>query len=194
MLIWTVNTQIPGYSNPIRLAIPPFSPIHVYSPHYMLLHLISLFLVLNTTIIVELKVKLSLSMSPCHDHALTLNTAYTKYCIHRVQHTLSKAYTNYSICQVQHTPNSLSTQVWVFSLPSHDYEITPECNFSFWCASKQDQPPQASSPHPQNGKWFRSYISTTQLFWTAPPILSEAPRSSWAGWMQNDVLLRCSKT
>ena len=46
--------------------------------------------------------------------------------------------------------------------------------------------------HQQNLKWFGSHNSTTQLCWTAPPILPEAPRSSWTGWMQNDVPLRCS--
>ena len=47
---------------------------------------ISLFLVHNSTIIAEHKVKSSLSISPCHDHELTLSTAYTEYSIHRVQH------------------------------------------------------------------------------------------------------------
>jgi len=49
------------------------------------------------TIIAEHKVKSSLSISACHDHELTLSTAYTEYSIHRVQHTPSTAYTEYSI-------------------------------------------------------------------------------------------------
>jgi len=53
---------------------------------------ISLFLIHNSTIIAEHKVKSSLSISPCHDHELTLSTAYTEYSIHRVQ-----SYTEYSI-------------------------------------------------------------------------------------------------
>jgi hypothetical protein len=58
---------------------------------------ISLFLVLNPTIVGEHKVKSPLSISPCHDHVLILSTAYTEYSIHRVQHILSTAYTKYSI-------------------------------------------------------------------------------------------------
>ena len=49
---------------------------------------ISLFLVHNSTIIAEHKVKSSLSISPCHDQELTPSTGYTAYSIHRVQHPL----------------------------------------------------------------------------------------------------------
>jgi len=58
---------------------------------------ISLVLVHNSTIIAEHKVRSLLSISACHDHELTPSTTYTKYNIHRVQHTLSPAYTEYSI-------------------------------------------------------------------------------------------------
>jgi hypothetical protein len=90
---------------------------------------ISLFLVHNSAIIAEHKVKSSRSISPCHDHELapsiaytkysihrvqhtpsTPCTAYTEYSIHRVQHTLSTAYTEYSIHQVQHTPTTAYTE------------------------------------------------------------------------------------
>jgi hypothetical protein len=47
---------------------------------------ISLFLVYNSTIITEHKVKSSFSISPCHDHELTPSKAYTEYCIQRVLH------------------------------------------------------------------------------------------------------------
>ena len=47
---------------------------------------ISLFLVHNSTIIAEHKVKSSLSISPCHDHELTPSKAYTEHCIQRVLH------------------------------------------------------------------------------------------------------------
>ena len=47
---------------------------------------ISLFVVHNSTIIAEHKVKSSLSLSPCHDHELAPSIAYTKYSIHQVQH------------------------------------------------------------------------------------------------------------
>jgi len=56
---------------------------------------ISLFLVHNSNIIREHKVKLSLSISPCHEYELTLSTAYTECSIHRVQQTPSTASTEY---------------------------------------------------------------------------------------------------
>jgi len=99
---------------------------------------ISLFLIHNSTIIAEHKVKSSLSISPCHDHEFTLSTAYTKYkhtpstsihqvlayteySIDRVQHTPSTAYTEYSIHRVQHTPSTAYTEYsihWVQHTPS----------------------------------------------------------------------------
>jgi len=91
---------------------------------------ISLLLVHNSTIIAEHKVKSSPSISLCHDHELTLSTAYTEYSIHRVQHT----------------PSTASTQDCLSSLHSHDYELTPECSFSFRHASLHNRPPSASSP------------------------------------------------
>jgi len=48
---------------------------------------ISLYVMHNSTIIAEHKVKSSLSISLCHDHELTPSTAYAEYSIHRVQHT-----------------------------------------------------------------------------------------------------------
>jgi len=91
---------------------------------------ISLFLVHNSTVIAEHKVKSSLSISPCHDHELTPSTAYTEYSIHRVQHT----------------PSTASTQDCLSSLHSHGYELTPDCSFSFRRASLHDRTPSASSP------------------------------------------------
>jgi len=97
---------------------------------------ISLFLVHKSTIIAELKVKSSLSISPCHDHELTPSIACIEYSIHRVQHT----------------PRTASTQDYLYSVHSHDYELTPECSFSFLHASLHDQPPSASSPSELKGK------------------------------------------
>jgi len=71
---------------------------------------ISLFLVHNSTIIAEHKVKSSLSSSPCLDHELAPSIAYTDYIIHRVQHTPSTAYTEYSIHRLQHTPSTAYTE------------------------------------------------------------------------------------
>jgi len=47
---------------------------------------IPLFLVHNSTIIAEHKVKSSHCISPYHDHELTPSRAYTEYSIHREQH------------------------------------------------------------------------------------------------------------
>ena len=91
---------------------------------------ISLFLILNSTIIAEHKVISSLSVSSWYDHVLTPSTAYTQY----------------SIPQVLHTPSTASTQVYLSSLHSHDYKMTPECSFSFRRTSLHDPPPSASSP------------------------------------------------
>jgi hypothetical protein len=80
---------------------------------------IALFLLHNTTSIAEHKVKSSLASSPCRDHELAPSIAYTEYSIHRVQHT----------------PSTACTQDCLSSLHSHDYELTPECSFSFRSAS-----------------------------------------------------------
>jgi len=69
-----------------------FSYLLVFSTSFSSLSPISVFLVHNSTIITEHKVKSSLSISLCHDHELTLSKS-----IHQVQHTPSTAYTEYSI-------------------------------------------------------------------------------------------------
>jgi len=71
---------------------PDFSYSLISSTSFSSSSTISLFLIHNSTIIAEHKVKSSLSISPCHDHELTPSTS-----IHRVQHTPSTAYTKYSI-------------------------------------------------------------------------------------------------
>jgi len=88
-------SRTPDFSHPLVSSI--FVPISI--PHLSF-----------STIIEEHKVKSSLSISPCHDHELTLSTAYTEYSIHRVQHTPSTAY----------------TQDCLSSLHSHDHELTPD--------------------------------------------------------------------
>jgi len=113
---------------------------------------VPLFLVHNSTIITEHKVKSSLSISPCHDHELTPSTAYTEYSIHRVQHTPSTAYTEYSIHRVQHTPSTPSPQDCLTYFHAHDYDVTPGCGFSFRHASLHDLPLSVSSPSELKGK------------------------------------------
>jgi len=107
----------------------------------------SLFLIHNSTIIAEHKVKSSLSISPWHDHELTLSTAHTEYSIHRVKHTQSTA----------------STQDCLSSLHSHDYELTPECRVSFRRASLHDRPPSDSSPWELKGKVTLSHSHGCEL-------------------------------
>jgi hypothetical protein len=107
---------------------------------------ISLFLVHTSIIITEHKVMSSVSISPCHNPELTLSTAYTEYNIHLVQHTLSTVYPQYSIHSVQYILSTPSTQDFLSSLHSHNYQLTPEWSFSFQHASLHDQLPSATSP------------------------------------------------
>jgi len=103
-----------------------FSYLLVSSTSFSSSSPISLFLVHISNIITEHKVKLSFSISPCHDHELTPSTAYTEYSIHRVQHTPS-------------------TQDCLSFLHSHNYELTPECSFSFRHAFLHNRRLSASS-------------------------------------------------
>jgi hypothetical protein len=48
-----------------------------------------------------------------------------------VQHTPNAAYTECRIHRVQHTPSAAYTKDCLSSLHSHDFELTPECGFSF---------------------------------------------------------------
>ena len=59
--------------------IPDFSYPLVTSTLFLSSSPISLVLVHNSNIITEHKVKLSLSICPCHDHELTPSIAYTEY-------------------------------------------------------------------------------------------------------------------
>jgi len=96
---------------------PDFSYPLVSSTSFSSSSLISLFLIHISNIITEHKVKLSLSISLCHDHELTPSTAYTEYSIHRVQHTPGTAYTEYSIHRVQHTPSTAYTEYSIHRVP-----------------------------------------------------------------------------
>jgi len=81
VLIQRVITPIWGLPNPIRNVVTLISHIRLYPPYHSHLHPNSLFLVHNSTIIAEHKVKSFLSMSPCHDHELTPSTASTQDCL-----------------------------------------------------------------------------------------------------------------
>jgi len=104
---------------------PDFSYPLVSSISFSYSSPISLFLVHNSTIIAEPKVRSSLSNSLSHDHELTVSTAYAKYSIHRVQYTLNTAYTDYSIHQVQHTLSTAYTEYGI-----HGVQHTPSTAYT----------------------------------------------------------------
>ena len=81
-----VITPTRGLPNPIKQVVPGISHILSYSISFSSSSPVSLFLVHNSTIIAEHKVKSYLSISPCHDHELTPSKAYTEHCIQRVLH------------------------------------------------------------------------------------------------------------
>jgi len=105
-----VIPPIQGLRNPIRQVVPRITHIHSYPPFCAHLHPPSLFLFHNSTIITEQKVKLSLSIAPCHDYELTMSAGYTEYSIDWVQHTPSTAYTEHCIYWVQHTKSKVYTE------------------------------------------------------------------------------------
>ena len=96
-------------SNPIRQVILLFSHTHSYPPYRSHLHPLSLSF-LSTTLpsSQDHQAKLSLSISPCHNHELTPSTAYSKY--------------------------SMSPRSTV-SRSQADFELTPECSLRFRCTS-----------------------------------------------------------
>jgi len=108
--IWRVRTPIQSLPNPMLVSHIRSPPL--YCSH---LHSHSRFLVLNSTIIGEHKVKSSLSISPWDDHELTPSKAFTE--------------------------STAFTHDCVSSLHSQDYELTPECRFRFRCAYLQDHHP-----------------------------------------------------
>jgi len=85
---WPHSNPSPQYPLVFSLSFSSSSPI-------------SLFVVHNSTIIAEYKVKLSLSISLRHDHEFTWSTA-----LHPLQHTPSAAYTQCSIHPVHHIPGA----------------------------------------------------------------------------------------
>jgi len=100
----------PDFSYPLVSSI--FVPIFIHNLSFSIL-------------IAEHKVKSSLNISPWHDYALTLSTAYTEYSIHWVQHTPSTAYTEYSIHQIQHTPSIAYTEYSI-----HRVQHTPSSAYT----------------------------------------------------------------
>jgi hypothetical protein len=104
---------------------PDFSYPLISSTSFSYSSPIALFLVHNSTIIVEPKVKSSLSISLCHNHELTVSTAFAKYSVHRVQYTPNTGYTEYSIHRVQHTPSTVFTEYSI-----HRVQHTPSTAYT----------------------------------------------------------------
>jgi len=105
LLIQRVITTICGLLNPIRQVVPLTSHTRLYPPYHSHLHPASLFLIHNSAIISEYKVKSFLSLS------MPWSCVNTEYSIHRVQHTPSPAFTVY-----KNTPSSACTEDCVSSL------------------------------------------------------------------------------
>jgi len=141
---------------------------------------ISLFLVHNSTIITEHKVQSLLSISLCHNHEVTPSTAYTENSIQWVQHTLSTTYTEVSIHRVQHTSSTASTQDCLSCLHSDDFELTPECSFSFQRASLSDRPPSASSQWELKGEVTFSHSNGCEFttWWQGSQHLGRCPSTA----------------
>jgi len=108
-------SDTPGYSYPLisTILFSSSSPI-------------SLFLVQDSIIIGDYRVKWSLSISPSHDDKSRLCTEYTKYSIHRVLHTVSTAYSKYSIQQVQHTASTAYTEYSIHQVKHKLSTVYPE--------------------------------------------------------------------
>jgi len=83
-----VITPIWRLLNPTSQVVPQVSQVRSYPPYHS--HLYPQSLSFSSTTLPSLqehKVKLSLSISPCHHHQLTPSAAYAECSIHRVQHT-----------------------------------------------------------------------------------------------------------
>jgi len=121
-------TPIRGLPNPIRQVVPLISHIRSYPPYRSHLHPPSL--------------SFSSTTQPSSQNTNLIHPSLSLHAIiiswHQVQHTPSTAYTEYSIHRVQHTQSTASTHDCLSSLHSHDYELTPECSFSFQRTSLHD--------------------------------------------------------
>jgi len=148
-----VITPIGGLANPITQVVPLISHICSYPPYHSHLHPPSLSFS-STTQPSSQNTKLGHPSLSLHDMIMSW---------HRVQHTPSTAYTEYSLHRVQHPPSTASTQDCLSSLHSHDYELTPECIFSFRPTSLHERPPSASSPWQLKGKVTLSHSHGCEL-------------------------------
>jgi len=130
-------TPIRGLPNPIRQVVPRISHVRSYPPYHPHLHPPSLSFS-STTQPSSQNTKLSHLSLSLHDMIMGWH-------------------------RVQHTPSTASTQDCLSSLHSHDYELTPECSFSFRRTSLHDRPPSASSPWQLKGKVTSSHSHGCEL-------------------------------
>ena len=110
--ILRVITPIRDLPNPIRQVVPRMSHIQLYPPYQSHLHLPSLTFS-STTQPSPQNTKLCHPSLSLHDMIMSWHW-------------------------VQHTPSTASTQDCLSYLHSHDYELTPECSFSFQRTSLHD--------------------------------------------------------
>jgi hypothetical protein len=151
--------------------------IRLYPPHRSHLHPESLSFSSTTlpsshnTMLSYPSVSLYVMIMRWHQVQHTPNIAYTKYTIHRVQHTPSKSYSKYSIHWVQHTPSTAFTQDCLSSLHSHEYELTPECSFTFRHALQHNRLQSACSPRQIKRKVTLSHSDSCEwsTWWVSEP-------------------------
>jgi len=108
--IQQVSRLIWGILNPITQVGPLVSQIPSCPPYQFHLHSSYLFFVHSCAIIAEYNIKWSLDICTCHDHQITLCTAYMEFGIYNVQHTPNTVHNKYSIHQVQCTPSIVYTK------------------------------------------------------------------------------------
>jgi len=109
-----------GLPNPIRQVVPLISHIRSYPPYHSDLHPPSL--------------SFSSTTQPSSQNTKLSHPSLSLHVVIMSWH------------RVQHTPSTASTQDCLSSLHSHDYELTPQCSFSFRRTSLYDRLPSASSP------------------------------------------------
>jgi len=130
-------SPIRGLPNPIRQVVPLIPHIRSYPPSHSHLHPPSLSFS-STTQPSSQNTKLSHPSLSLHDMIMSWH-------------------------RVQHTPSAASSQDCLSSLHSHDYQLTPECSFSFRRTSLHDRPPLSSSPWELKGKVTLSHSHRCEL-------------------------------
>jgi len=146
-MIWWLLHPIRGLLNPIGQGVPLHPPICLHSPYLSHLHSLSVFLVHNSTIIAELKIKSSLTTPIYNDTEKMASTVYADYSIHWVQHTMGRA----------------STHDCLAPLHLHDEALTPECTVSFQFPSLDYWLPAPHSAIVSQGKVMLGYSHGCKL-------------------------------